>query len=1080
MYLRCQDCAADNAANARFCNQCGASLGPSHDAPRPREQRDAVRRPLTVVFGDLVGSTVMARQLESEDFRDLLHEYQAICREVVLELGGHVAQYLGDGVLIYFGFPEAHEDDPRRAAEAALRIVQRMRNVADRLALSARFSPEVRVGIHTSVVIVGPVGDGHEPLALGEAPTLAARLQQLATPNTIVISEATRRLIDGHFEHEPLGDVTLKGFEEPITVHRLLASNRVPSRGVGRPHLPAPIGRAREGLALLEQWRTVIESGTSRAVLLSGEPGLGKSRQAQTLKQGLLGECHVFEASCSPLHQNTALFPIVHALGMEAGLALVPDPLHQAARFAEYVTALGLGPEVVSLLAPVLSLPLSEGLSPPPLTPQLRRQRTMQALVSVVSALAKRAPLLFLVEDLHWADPSTLEFLKTYLATPPQAPVLLLSTCRPEFTAPWPVTVAVALQRLTPEQADELIQRVADGVLPPGVRDRIVDLSEGVPLFLEEVTKAILESGAVRRTPDGYELSSVLPEAAIPATVHDSLMARLDRMGESKAVAQLAATLGREFSHEILQAVSLMDNLTLSAALRHLVDSGLIQKDDSSGSRTYRFKHALLQETAYQSLLRERRRQYHHRVASVIRDQFTQLAEAQPDLLAFHHEKAGLPDLAASYFEKAGNAALQAQAYAESINHFRSALTQLHKLPRGKARDGRELGALAALGLPLLMTQGYAAAEVEDTYERALQLCTEVEPPLRILFGIWGVQLVRGDRASTERISAQFASMARLVHSPGEKLIALAAVGSHAFWSGDFERANLALEGAVAEFEPGMLLSLQRDYGYDNAMYPYLYLAWSQYLSGCLAQGSATWQEVRRLTERASVPYFEVMTLSFGAAIFRDLGDAAQALELSQRGMALANEHQLLFWLSLAQMQHGSAQCLLSNLASGTALIEQGLQLFRAIGAMTPLPYYLGYLGDAYLRLGATEKGLAAVNEGLEVAAVKVDRSSLVELLRLKAELLLQAGELTRAHDCFDEALTVARAQGAGLLELRCAVSAARSCWARGQVTRARELLRAGLARVTGGEPPLVREALELAAQLHAAGTNGEPPEQRA
>ena len=1072
MFIRCLDCAADNVATARFCNQCGSAL--ARPASGPRDRDEAERRQLTVVFSDLVGSTALARQLESEDFRDLLHEYQAICREVVLELGGHVAQYLGDGVLIYFGFPEAHEDDPRRAAECALRILDEMRSLGARLTLGAGFTPEVRVGIHTGVVIVGRVGDGRAHLALGEAPNLAARLQQLAAPNAIVISEATRRLLDGYFEHEPIGDVNVKGFDEPITVHHLLSGSGLPSRSTTGVGVPSPIGRAREESALLEQWLAVTEQSKPRAVLVSGEPGIGKSRQAQTLKQGLRGRCHLFEGYCSPLHQNTVLHPIVQALETAAELGGVADPQHKAARLVDFVLSLGLDSELASLLAPVLSLPLPEGISPGALTPQVKRQRTMQALVSVVCRMAQSAPVLFVIEDLHWADPSTLEFLTIYVTTEHEAPVLLVATCRPEFVAPWPDTASssILLQRLLPEQADEVIQRVAQGRLPNLVRDRIVDLSDGVPLFLEEVTKSILESGALRRTEGGFELSSALPESAIPATVHDSLTARLDRMGDSKAVAQLAATIGREFSHDVLHAVSLMDEAMLNIALRHLVESGLIVVDDDSGTRVYRFKHALIQETAYQSLLRERRRQYHHRVASVIRDQFTHLADAQPDVVALHHAKANLPELAANYFEKAGSSALEAQAYAESINHFRSALEQLQKLTAGKARNRRELDALAALGLPLLMTKGYAATEVEDTYERALELCTEVDPPLRVLFGIWGVQIARGDRTSTGRMAAQFETIAKTSHSPGERLIALAAVGSHAFWSGDFSKADRALSGAVAEFEPEMLVTLQRDYGYDNALYPYLYLAWCQYLSGHLSDGAATWQAVQLATERAKAPYLQVMTLSFGAAIFRDLGDAERALELSERGMALALEHQLLFWLALAQMQHGSAQCLLSNLAPGIALIEQGMQLFRAIGAVTPLPYYLGYLADAYLRQGATHKGLTVIEEGLALAAVNVDRSSLAELLRLKAELSLQAGDREQARTNFEESLAAARAQGAGLFELRSAIGFSRLCSEHEQFALARELLETGLSRVSGGEPPVVREALALLAGLESAASD--------
>jgi len=1088
--MECKDCGATNPHGSRYCNQCSARLQvtcgscgttttigetvcqscrqPLSQGPGAKSRRGAERRQLTVLFCDLVGSTPLSREMDAEDFRDLINEYQAVCDEAVTEFGGHVAQYLGDGVMVYFGFPEAHEDDPRRATGAALAILERVKSIQERLHLRLPVPPRVRIGVHTGVVVVDQLGGGREPLALGEVPNLAARLQQLAAPGTVLLSEATRRLVEGFFVIESLGEQQIKGYESPVLVFQVLASTGVQSRLLATgPYLTPFVGRELEMQTLQAQWNLCRQSNSLRLVSLIGEPGIGKSRQVHTFKGRLRRPFHLLEGYCSALHGNAVLGPIAQAL--ESSLALNGTRTDQ--RFQQLQSQLAqfdIDADVAGFLAPLLSIQVPPEAAPLVLAPQARRQRTMQALVRWLDGLARDAPVLFVIEDLHWADPSTAEFLSTYLSTL-QGPLLLLVTSRVDASlSNLPASTNVSMQRLTPSQAEQIVQTVATRDLPRSVVEHIVDLTDGVPLYLEEVTKALLESGTLQVVNGEYRLSGRMPEAVLPATVHDSLMARLDRMGEGKSVAQLAATLGREFSYEILKTVALIDESALNAALRRLTESGLVLANEGSNNRVFRFKHALIQEAAYQSLLKSRRQQYHHRIASVLRDQFPEHAERYPHVVALHHSKANLPAIAAQYFQHAGVNALAAQAYAESSSHFKAALEELHKVSGSKDRDRTELEILAGLGLPLLMTKGYAAPEVESTYGRALQLCVEVEPPLRVLYGVWAVQAVRSDYAKTLLLVEHFSKVLNKSTNSAEKLIALSAIGARAFWRGRFHDAIGMLSQAVACFEDHMLTTLSRDYGYDNPLYGHLLLAWSQYIVGDLNEGQATWNEVLRITEQSRSPYLEVMTLSFGAAVARDLGDTQTALERSERGLAIAQQHQLIFWLALAQMQHGSARSASGEVDPGIEEMEKGLLLFRATGAVTPLPYYLCYLAEGYLAAGDTAKGLDAVREGLRLTESIVDRNCTPELLRIEGEFLVQEGLRDEAEDCFRKAIEAAETDGAGLWTLRSSIPYARSRWERGHAEHALHILAKGCDAVRGKDAHILTFAAELKRAIDA------------
>jgi class 3 adenylate cyclase/tetratricopeptide (TPR) repeat protein len=1064
--VACVDCKAANPAGSKFCNQCGTSLA----KPGAAEVRQ-----ITILFSDLVGSTALARALDAETFRDLLNEYQAICREIVAGLGGHVAQYLGDGVMIYFGFPEAHEHDAQRAARAALSIIERTKTLGRRLDLEPSQAPQVRMGIHTGVVVVAQIGTAHQLLALGETPSLASRLQHVAEPNTVAISDSTRRLISPQFEVVSRGIQTFNGFPDAVAVYQLLgeAPGLRLSLAVGM-KAPPPVGRERELAELTAIWEAATEESRARVVLLTGEAGIGKSRLVEALLQSIGGGCQVAEGYCRQERQSAAFSPFAQALDSVAGLSGLADSPAKLSRLREHFLGLGVDAQTATTFAPMLGLPLEESDSLSELGLQIRRQNIMQGLVHWLRGLASSTPVLVLLEDLQWADPSTLEFLRGFLAAQVRAPILVVATCRPELLGSGAVDdfEHIILGKLPAQLAELLVAHAThDRPLPREVVTRILELTDGVPLYIEEVTKAILESGALRLVDGRYELSGSLPDGVLPATVRDSLMARLDGTGDGRAIAQLAAAIGREFSDELLRAVALMDDVPLGVALRALIQAQLIHVEQSERGLVYRFKHALIQEAAYQSLLRSKRQQYHHRIASVLHDQFPEVAGAQPDLIAQHHAKASLPDQAATYYARAGTLAFETQAYVEASSHFDNALNQLSKLRAEPERDRRELAVLSLRGLPLLMTRGYASPQVAAVYQRALELCVSVEPPVRVLYGVYVVHNVRGDREATNRLASEFEKIARHSSSRSERLIAHAAVGARDFWQGSFVEAIRGLQMAVACFDRSMLTSLPREYGHDNALYGHLMLLWSQVMAGQVGDAQATWNQLWEITESTQAPYLTVMALSFGAAIARDLGDHARAMELSSRGVELASKYQLIFWLALAHMQRGSAACMSSKQSESEGLqeLERGLAIFRATGASLPLPYYLSYLVEACLVSGATAKGIATVEEALALTAKNLDRNCEPELWRLKAELLLQRGEpVSTVEVLLWRALDRARADGAGLWELRTAMSLGRILSDQGNWQQGHEILEAACARIVGAEPPVLRLARGLSRQLAA------------
>jgi class 3 adenylate cyclase len=589
---------------------------PEAQQPLPRAEPhvpEAERRQLTVLFCDLVDSIALASQLDPEDWREVVRAYQAACAQAIQRFEGHIAQYLGDGLLVYFGYPQAHEDDAPRAVRAGLEILTAIEILNTRLKRDQGLHLAVRLGIHTGLVVVGEVGGGgrHEQLALGDTPNVAARLQGLAAPDTVVISGATHRLVQGYFTAAALGPQILKGVATPVPVYRILGASAAQSRleAAAPSGLTPLVGRESEVALLLERW-VQSQTGQGQVVLLSGEAGIGKSRLVEVLRQQVVGEGSPgIVLRCSPYHTQSALYPVIAHLQRVLEWRRDESPTAKLDRLERTLQASGLAlDEAAPYVAALLSVPIPEGHYPPVLlTPQQQRQRTLDALTTWLLAEAERQPVLAVWEDLHWADPSTLELLGLVIDQMPTARLLTLVTYRPEFRPPWAPRshlTQLTLGRLPRPQVETMVRQLTGGKpLPAEVLAQVVAKTDGVPLFVEELVKMLLESGLVREAADRYGLTGPLPPLAIPATLQDSLMARLDRLSTARTVAQLGAVLGREFTYELIRAVAPLDEATLQRGLAQLVEAELLYQRGRPPQARYVFKHALIQETAYQSLL---------------------------------------------------------------------------------------------------------------------------------------------------------------------------------------------------------------------------------------------------------------------------------------------------------------------------------------------------------------------------------------------------------------------------------------------------------------------------------------------
>jgi class 3 adenylate cyclase/predicted ATPase len=1028
-------------------------LPPAAASPPP----DAERRQLTVLFCDLVDSTVLASQLDPEDLREVVRAYQETCAKVIARFEGHIAQYLGDGLLVYFGYPLAHEDDAQRAVRAGLGMIEAMAQLNTPLERERGVRLTVRLGIHTGLVVVGEVGGGtrQEQLALGETPNVAARLQSIAAPNTVVISTTTFQLLGGFFACQPLGTPLLKGQAQPLAVYRVLYESMARSRleAAGSTGWTPLVGREQEVTLLRERWAQV-KDGLGHVVLLSGEAGIGKSRLVQMLQEHVASEPQAWlsPCQCSPYYQHTALYPLIELLERVAlRFEREEAPAQKLSKLEGFLVQYGLPlAEAVPLLAAVLSLPLTADYAPLAVSPEQQKQRTLQTFLTILLRIAAQQSVLFVMEDLHWVDPTTLEFLSLLVDQGPTARILTLLTFRPDFSPPWTGRAhltQMTLPRLPRRQAVEMTGRVAHGkALPAEVVAQVVAKTDGVPLFVEELTKMVLESGLLQAREDRYELAGPLPPLAIPTTLHDSLMARLDRLAAVKALAQLGATLGREFAYELLHAVSPWDEDTLHRGLHQLVEAEFLYQRGLPPQATYVFKHALIQDAAYQSLLRSTRQQHHQRIAQVLAERFPETAETQPELLAHHYTEAGLREQAIPYWQHAGQRALQRSANLEAVSHVTRGLGVLSTLPETHERVHQELALQIMLGAALGAIKGQPAPEVERTYARACELAREVGSPPELfpaLWGFWYGHMARGQLPQARELAEEFLELARQGQDPlllaaGHRMLA-----NTAWWQGELAQAQVHSRQGLACYDPAQHRASAVRYGQDSGVNCGYLGALTLWVLGYPDQALQGMEETLALARRLAHPMSLAQALHFSAHLHQLRREPQAARAQAEATLALCTEQGIGLYRAWSLLPRGWAVAQQGEVTEGIAQIRQGLAAWRAGGAGVAWPWWLALLAEACGTVGQLDEGLRALEEALAAVQHNEEHHYEAEVYRLKGELLLQEppAHQEEAEEHFHQALAVARRRQAKSWELRAAMSLSRLWQQQGKHDEARELL---------------------------------------
>jgi class 3 adenylate cyclase/predicted ATPase len=1033
-------------------------LGSAHTESSPELlPPDAERRQLTVMFCDLVGSTPLSGQLDPEDLREVVGAYQRGCSEVIQRFDGHVRQFLGDALLVYFGWPRAHEDDAQRAVRAGLEMLDAMSRLNTGLEKAKGIRLAIRVGIHTGLVVVGEMGAGHhhEHLALGNTPNVASRIQDRADPDTVVISEATFRLVHTYFTVDALGAQSLKGVSGSMQLYRVVGRSADASKSgigvAGKRGLTSLVGRQSEMALLIDRW-VQCRDGRGQVVVLSGEAGIGKSRLVAALHEHVADEgASSIVLRCSPYHANTALHPVIEYLRQMIDLA---DDDTDEVRLTKLEHALETSrqplQDVVPLLTTMLGWPHPRSYPALDLSGQRQRQKTRQVLVTWLLAKSERKPVLAVWEDLHWADASTVELLGLVVDQIPSVSMLSVLTCRPEFRQPWAPRshlAQLALNRLPRAQVIEMARRVAGGKhLPDQVVEQVVTKTDGVPLFVEEMTKAILESGHLQESGSHFEVTGSLPAFAIPATLHDSLMARLDRLLTAKALAQYAAVIGRHFSYAVLRAVSELDEPTLERELRRLVDAELLYQRGLPPHATYTFKHALIRDAAYQSLLRRTRQQHHHRIAQVLEDQFPEIRVGEPEVLAYHYTEAGINDKAVKYWIEAGRHAVARSANVEAVGQLSKALEVLQTLPDTTGRAREELAVLMTLGPALIATKGYGTPDVHHTYVRARELCQQVgdaEQLFPALRGLWNRYLMQADHQMARELGEQLLELANRLQISANIVEAHRVLGT-VYWNlGELSHAHEHLAQGIALYDPLQHRSLAFIYGADSGIVCNLYegiVLWSLgYPNQARERMDRAFTLAKELAHGNTLAFVSV----FAALLHRLCGDTQGARERAEAAIILGAEQGIPQWSAGATILLGSVFAAEGQHTAAMARIHEGLVAWRAASAEVLRPLWLALSAEALMAGGDPEAGMRALDEALALVSKTGERWYESELLRLRGEMLLAlSGEAhTQAQAVFDRALEIAREQKAKSWELKIATSVSRLWQGQGRQDEAKELL---------------------------------------
>jgi class 3 adenylate cyclase/tetratricopeptide (TPR) repeat protein len=1028
---RCGGCGVPLRADDRFCGACGRPVAAGEAAPdrATDPEREAEHRQITVAFCDLVGSTLHASKLDPEDWREVVRRFQEVCLGVVERFDGHIAQYLGDGLLVYFGYPQAHEDDAERAIRAGLGVLDAVAELNPRLAREHEIELSARIGLHTGPVVVGEIGqDGRsQMLAMGATANIAARLQAIAEPGSVVISDETLHLVPGIFVTEELGARSLKGVARPMSLHRVVRANAVRGRlALARGPLTPFVGRERELGILLERWGMVLE-GEGQSVLVTGAAGIGKSRLILALRERLDRDAATWlEGRGSPYTQGSPFTPTKELLREALALSSRDSPDEQLRKLARGVERAGIdAADALPALAGLLDLPVEAAEAPAPGSAKTPRDRTIDTLTAWILALSRRQPVVLVLEDVHWFDPSSLDLLGSLIARIPASRVLALLSARPDFEPPWTARrgwTAFAIDSLRPPQARELVEvHAGGGRLAAGSVERIVERADGVPLFLEELTRAALESEA-----EGASIQ-------IPATLKDSLTARLDRLGAEKKLAQLASVIGREFPYRLLEGAADAEPAVVRRGLARLVASDLLLQRGDPPEASYRFRHTLLQEAAYGSLLRAKRRALHARVAEAFESRCGERAASEPELLARHFHEAGRPAEAIRYYKRAGERDTARSATLEAIGHLWRGLELVEILPESE-REREELSLRVALGPALIAACGPGDAEVGQTYLRARALCARDAPELvHVLPGIYTFHLNRGEMQAAFEVAEEQLALARRAEDPAHLIRAHWSLGQTLCLRGVPQQAVRELEQALRLFDPERDRVLSHDRS-DQGVSLRSWLGWASWLAGATDRAFEFGDDAVALARRGGHPYSLAYALGFDAVLHYMAREREPAGPRAREAIAVSEQHGFPLYLAIGRLVAlwADAPVSLEDEPEGRAIVELfrgALGSLRDRGAQFGTPLIAGALAEILCDAGRPAEALETVRSGLAFGTATGIRFWEPELLRIEGETLLQqdpGGARDAALALLSRAVQEARRQGTDSLERRAAASLAR------------------------------------------------------
>ena len=1006
----------------------------------------AERRQLTIMFCDLVDSTRLSELFDPEDLRTIIGTVRKCCEDVVEQYGGSVARYMGDGLLVYFGYPKADEHDPERAVRAGLEIIKAVNGIDAWPDLTL----QTRVGIATGGVVVGDlIGEGRsqEHEVVGQTPNLAARLQSIAAPDSVVVGSVTRKLVGGLFEYESLGLHTLKGFEQPVECwrvdHELDVENRFEARQL-LAGLSPMLGRAAEFDLLKKRWEKA-SCGDGCVVLLIGDPGIGKSRLIHSLREHMGEESHTLVTYyCQPFRQDSPLFPVAAQLERAAGFESDDD---SGARLEKLDLLVGSFTnelqDVVPLFAALLGISTASRYAPLNISPQLQKARTMSALEEQLASRASAQPLLVIFEDLHWVDPTTLELIQQLIRGCTNLPVLFVLTARPEFV--WPgfrdqEMTTIELGRLDDAAVGRIVMQIAGGKsLPDEVVRQIVEKTDGVPLFVEELTKNLMESRFLVERDDRFELNGSLPEFSLPDTLQDSLMARLDRMKEGKKIAQLGAAIGRSFSYELISAVSQSSDASLEPALEELTHSELVHQDGAPPLATYVFKHALIQDAAYSSLLRSKRQEIHKRIATALESYFPETGRNHPDTLARHYTEANIPVRAIPYWHSAAKQAIERGHNEESLKNIDVATKLLEAVPERKERLQFELGLCISRGVALSSTRGYASPAVEETYARASTLCEELGNTFDFvpaILGLYVFHFVRGDLETARALAERCVALSKEAKRIDGLVESDAALGFVLCYLGKFNEARETLDKCISLYnsreEAGKFSPITAQ---DPAVASRSVLAVLWWILGDPDAGLKQLETAFLLAEESDRPINQAVFHTHAAELCQLRGETRLALEHAEKGLQISTDHGDGYWGSLCAMHKGIAKSKLGAPEEGIAEIKEALGLWHAAGAGTNTPYFLMRIAEAENTMGLAEQAMRTVEEAIKYAESTHEGLFASELYRLRGELSLVIDEPneTTAEACFLKAIDTAQGQNALMFEGRAKTSLCRLLQSQGR-----------------------------------------------